>query len=410
MDSLRKETQLKPRGLVLFFTIGISLKTWEKVGHLEREIKPYNLLAKYFDKIYFITYGKPREEKKFKSLLADNIEILPQKFSFLPSWFYAFIAPFLFKKELKKAEIYKTNQMKSVIPALLAKIFYKKKLLLRCGYEWLAFVEKRDVSLWKKKIIFLLEKIAYKKADKIILTSNEAREFVIKRFGVLPEKIIVLPNYIDTNLFKPLKIKKETNRIIFIGRLEKQKNLFNLVRAIGGLPFKLVLIGSGSLKENLKRFAREQKANLEFKNNIPNKDLPYELNKSEIFILPSFYEGCPKALLEAMSCGLPCIGTDVEGIREIMKHKENGYLCKIDASSIREAILRLSKDKALREKLANNARRTILENFSLEKILEKEKILQHKTFGRIHLYRINESSPKTKVLQKVIEVWEHSNR
>lgn len=44
------------------------------------------------------------------------------------------------------------------------------------------------------------------------------------------------------------------------------------------------------------------------------------------------------------------------------------------------------------------------------KILEKEKILQHKTFGRIHLYRINESSPKTKVLQKVIEVWEHSNR
>lgn len=44
------------------------------------------------------------------------------------------------------------------------------------------------------------------------------------------------------------------------------------------------------------------------------------------------------------------------------------------------------------------------------KILEKEEILKHKTFGRIHLYRINESSPKTKVLQKVIEVWEHSNR
>ncbi|HEC93684.1 MAG TPA: glycosyltransferase, partial [Candidatus Atribacteria bacterium] len=111
---------------------------------------------------------------------------------------------------------------------------------------------------------------------------------------------------------------------------------------------------------------------VEFGGSIPNKDLPIELNKSEIFILPSFFEGNPKALLEAMSCGLACIGTDVEGIREVIKHKENGYLCKTDPKSIKEAILEILNDRELETKISQNARKAILENFSLEKILEKE--------------------------------------
>jgi len=73
-----------------------------------------------------------------------------------------------------------------------------------------------------------------------------------------------------------------------------------------------------------------------------------------------------------MSCGLPCISTNIEGIREIIKHKENGYLCDPDAKSIKKAILEVLNDKNLKEKISQNARKTILEKFSLEKILEKE--------------------------------------
>jgi len=69
---------------------------------------------------------------------------------------------------------------------------------------------------------------------------------------------------------------------------------------------------------------------------------------------------------------LPCIGTNVEGIKEILKHKENGYLCETNANSIRKAIIEVSEDESLRRKIGQNARETILENFSLEKILEKE--------------------------------------
>ena len=362
---------LKNKTLALFFTIGVSLKTWERVGNLEREIKPYNELANYFKKIYFIIYGR-KEDLEFKKNLAGNIEILYKK-SFLPSKIYQFLILLVYRKELREADIYKTNQMASIVPALFSKWLYKKKLVVRCGYEWLKLSERQNKPLWKVKLIELVEKIAYKAADKIILTSNQDKKFIEDNFKTPSSKIEVTPNYIDVDLFKPLNIPKEKNRIIFIGRLEEEKNLFDLIEAIANLPAKLILIGSGSLKEKLEGFVLKKKANIEFKGNIPNQKLPEELNKSEVFILPSFYEGCPKTLLEAMSCGLPCIGTNVEGIKEIIQHKKNGYLCELDHESIRKAIIEVLEDKILQKKISQNARKTILEKFSFEKILEKEK-------------------------------------
>lgn len=194
-----------------------------------------------------------------------------------------------------------------------------RKLIVRCGYEWLDYLENQKVSLWKRLLVYIIEKIAYKAVDKIILTSNKDKEFIIDRFKIIPEKINIFPNYIDTELFKPMILKKEEKRICFVGRLEKQKNLFNLIKAISSLSVKLIIFGEGSLKKSLEDYSKKQKANVKFMDNIPNQKLPEELNKSNLFILPYFYEGCPKVLLEAMSCGLPYIGTNVIGIKDNYK-------------------------------------------------------------------------------------------
>ena len=364
---------IKNKKLALFFTTGISLQIWDKNGNLEREIKPYKELTKYFNNVFFFTYGNI-SDLKYKDILNENIKIFPRKWK-IPSKLYSLLLPLLYREELKTVDILKTNQMNGAIAAVLAKWFYKKKLIVRCGYEWLNFLENQKSNIWKKIIVHIIEKIVYRASDKIILTSENDKKYVESKFNITSSKIKIIPNYIDTELFKPMIVKKEEDRICFIGRLEKQKNIFNLIKAISSLSVKLVIFGEGSLKESLKDYSKKQKVNVEFKGNIPNQKLPEEINKSNLFILPSFYEGCPKVLLEAMACGLPCIGTDIESIREIIKHKENGYLCNTDASSMSRAILDVLNNKEASRKLSKNTRKTIVERFSLENILKEEEIV-----------------------------------
>ena len=89
-------------------------------------------------------------------------------------------------------------------------------------------------------------------------------------------------------------------------------------------------------------------------------------------MLPSFFEGTPKVLLEAMSCGLPIVATDVEGIRSLITHKENGYLSDPNIDSLHNAIQEVLSDSGLRDRMGKNARDTILERFDLKRIVEQE--------------------------------------
>ena len=128
----------------------------------------------------------------------------------------------------------------------------------------------------------------------------------------------------------------------------------------------------------MEEIAEENDLNVKFLGYFPNYKIPEILNQYEIFILPSISEGNPKVLLEAMSCGVACIGTNIEGINNIIKHKENGFLCNTDPKSLADAILSLNKDKDLRIKIAKNARQYILDNCSLSSIVEREYLFYKK--------------------------------
>lgn len=334
--------------LGLFFTNNVSLKIWEKTGNLNREIKPYQRLLSYFGKIYFFTYGKDE-------LKIDGIEILPVS---------------IFNKEFKNIDIFKTNQLNGSWRAVLAKILYNKKLVVRQGYQWSIFARNKKVAKWKLFFIDLIEAIAYKSADAIMVSSKTDIDYIIKRYKINPEKIYYIPNYIDTELFKPNVLNPvKHNRICTVAKLEKQKNLENLIAAVKGLDINLLIIGNGSLNSQLRKNLPN---NVEIREMIPNERLPEEINKSRLFILPSFYEGCPKALLEAMSCQIPVVAANVPGIKEIIKQGENGYLCDITTESIRSAINQVLTNQELQKKISLGARKTILEKFSLEKILKRE--------------------------------------
>ena len=329
--------------LALFFTHNVSLKFWKETGNLDREIKPYQKLLNYFEKIYFLTYGQNESD-------IDEIKVLPIS---------------IFRKELKDIDIFKTNQLNGSWKAVIAKKIFKKKLIIRQGYQWSIFARKLKLPKWKILVIDLIERFAYKNADAIMTSSRADIDYIIKKYKTHPWRVHYIPNYIDTELFSPDVLHREKhNQIITVAKLEEQKNLKNLIKAVRGLDIKLVIIGKGSLKKKLKKIAP---VNVEFIKSIPNNNLPKELNKSKLFILSSLYEGCPKTLLEAMACDVPVIGTNVTGIKEIIRNGENGYLCETSAESIRETI-----KKVLENKNPVSGRQTIIDDFSLNKIVEKE--------------------------------------
>jgi len=372
-EIIMKYEILKDKTLALFFSLGVSLKTWHDIGMIDREVAIYNEMSKYFKHIYFFTYGA-EDDLDFKSHLADNITVVPQKFipkkQSVSSLIYSFLLPIVHRKILKKVDILKTNQMSAAFSAVLAKIIYRKRLVARTGFVWSIFVATEHPKSPMKLLTRGIERLTYKLADAAITSSVNGFDYIEQNYH--PRRHLFITNYVETGVFKPMDIPKKQGSICFVGSLGKQKNTQALLEALSGLPYHLDIIGSGPLSTQLHEMAQNNSVKASFLGNVPNHKLPELLNQHELFILPSLWEGMPKTLLEAMACGLPVIGTNVTGINEVIKDGENGILCDTDPDSIRQAIIRLMEDEELKKRLGRNARKTIEQDYSLERLVEKE--------------------------------------
>ena len=182
----------------------------------------------------------------------------------------------------------------------------------------------------------------------------------------------MIPNYVLTDIFSPGESKAENNRICYVGRLSEEKNLLPFLEASAGLDVDLHFVGEGNLRNLLKEKARELHVQLTLHGSLPHHQLPHIIRQSAIFAQVSLHEGHPKSLLEAMSCGAAVLGANSPGIREQIVHGETGWLVGTDVESIRAGIQHLLADRLLREKLGANARRFILENYSLDKVVGME--------------------------------------
>ncbi|MBU1614530.1 glycosyltransferase family 4 protein [bacterium] len=366
--------------LILFFTYGVSVKLWDETGLLDREILIYKKFIEDGHKVSFVTYGD-QQDLNFQDK-TEGIRVIPvYKYLRRPGnsfirFIHSFFVPHRLKSYLKEADIYKTNQMFGSWVAVISKLLYKKKLVVRCGYEFFRNHGIRGEYPFLKKGLFfifgyLLEAISYLAADRIIISNLTDHEFIKKCFLFDHSKLKLIRNYINTDFFKPLTAEKRYD-LLYIGRIVPRKNLLGLLDSLNGLNYRLAVIGKGELADTLETISKENKINLEMKGVVPNNELPEHINKARIFILPSFYENSPKSLLEAMSCGAAVIGTDVDGIRELIIHKKNGYLCQTDSESIRTAIIELMADDSLREELGKKAREFIIKNCSLKNVYRKE--------------------------------------
>ena len=379
------------RALVFLMTYGVSLDLWSKQGMFSREIRVLFPLSKLYDRVFIVSYGDCRD-KEYYYALPSNVCVLSRPSSKMHYFMFSLLVPFIYRRFFRGCRVIvcRTVQLFGCWVGLLLKLFYGAKLVLRQGYQFSKFA-RNERAFFMYFLGSFIELLGYWIADVVIVTSENDREYIVRRYRVNPRKVYVIPNWVDTNLFKPLPgVVKERGRIVFVGRLERQKNLFALVDAVRDIPgVKLYIVGDGSLRKVLEnKIKREAIDNVVILGVVPHVELPWELNKSEIFVLPSLWEGHPKTLIEAMACGLPVIGSNVEGIRELIKDGYNGVLCKPISKSIREAILRLLRNSELKRRLGENARRFVVENFSFEKIMRRELAL--------HLWLIRQCREKRK--------------
>ncbi len=157
-----------------------------------------------------------------------------------------------------------------------------------------------------------------------------------------------------------------------IARLEQQKNLFALVEALRGTDIELDIIGEGSLRAGLEAAIKRDRPAVRLLGRMPSRQLPERMSQYAAFVMPSLYEGHPKALLEAMSCGMAVIATNVVGLRELIDHGQTGYVCEPTPDSIRAALQAVLADEPLRRRMGENAREMVLRRFTLDRVVDLE--------------------------------------
>ncbi len=357
-------------GLVLFFTRGVSLRTWDMMGMLDREIALYKRLLTSGIRVAFITYGDDGDLKYSDRLGGIEICCNHKKLALED---YEKAVNHQHADVLSRADIFKTNQIYGGELVLELARQFDKKLIARCGYMWSSNAAKEhgfdsEAASFARRV----EAKVFSGADRIIVTTDAMREDLADRLPHILRKVEVVPNYVDTDVFAPNGLKRKVASLLFVGRIAPEKNLASLLSAITNLPVELTLIGEGRLRPKLQEEYVKISDKINWEGNVPNSVLPSHMNAATAFVLPSFYEGHPKALIEAMSCGCPVIGADSPGINGIIKDRVNGLLCPANAMGFSHAIQLLLDNPGLRNKLGSAARDYVVSKFALNRISNQE--------------------------------------
>lgn len=235
----------------------------------------------------------------------------------------------------------------------------------------------------------LVDSFVYRMMDHVICISEGTKRSLNDWMPVTKSKSIVIPNGVPLNFDRiPQRSESGTLQIVSVGRLHKQKNYDTSLKALAivnhqlnsanGLSIRYCIAGKGNLETELKSLAQELGITqyVEFLGHV--SDVPALLAKSDIFLMPSRWEGFGLAAVEAMNAGLPVIASHVEGIRELVEGDDPAGLLVDPESvdSIATAIIRLVKSSGDRESFARNG-------FARSRQYSEERMVQ----GYLDLYK-----------------------
>ncbi|MEN6290703.1 MAG: glycosyltransferase family 4 protein [Methanobacterium sp.] len=209
-----------------------------------------------------------------------------------------------------------------------------------------------------------------KKSDRVVTVSEPVCHEIQEFYGY--KDVNVLYNGVDQKKFHPDKLKE--NYILYVGRLSYGKGIFDLLKAAAKMKDKnlsFFIVGEGELTENIKEFIK--KKGLEEKvilmGHVHSKELVKIYQRAVIFVFPSHYEGFPTVVLEAMSSALPILLSDITAHKSIIKDGTDGlFFKKGDYLDMAEKFKILLDNDCFRDKLGENARKTVIKRYTWDKI------------------------------------------
>ncbi|NLH49881.1 MAG: glycosyltransferase family 4 protein [Myxococcales bacterium] len=357
----------KEINLGVLLNSGDSLAVMKREGQEDRFVRSY--LGRYaasFDRVYVFSYGDDRLRPY------PNAVFVPGR----PRWkgpLYAALAPFLHAATFRRLALLRVMQTGAALPAVLARLLYGVPFVATYGYRYGDFMRVKGRRLYGW-YLDRLERLTFRLAARVIVTTP-ALQAHVARFAT-PEKIALLPNGVELDRFCPGERQESAAKktLLFVGRLTAQKKLPLLIEALAPLRdrVRLICVGAGEEETAWRRLAAEHGVEVDWRGVVPNEQLPEIYRRADLFVLPSRVEGHPKALLEAMASGLPCLGAAAPGIRDVLTHDVDGWLAEPDRDAWRKAVERLLDDPATARRLGDEARRTALSRYDLKAVLDRE--------------------------------------
>ncbi len=221
----------------------------------------------------------------------------------------------------------------------------------------------------------------------VIVLSTRTKTYVCNNGFDLPGMQII-PNGVDITRFHPASVdlssEERAKTVVCVSKLRYEKGIDVLLQAWHLVhkqvpDARLVIVGNGPIQPHLEQMAEA----LDITNSVEfaglQSDVPAQLHRGAIGVLPSRWEGMPNALLEAMASGLACVATRVSGSEDVIQSGVNGQLVECeDYEGMARALVQLLRDRALTEKYGKAARATIEQHYTLERVMGMYTALYHR--------------------------------
>ena len=247
------------------------------------------------------------------------------------------------------------------IVLLVARLFRVPVVLHTHGSEFHTFYDSLPTAV--KTFV----RRAFKTCSKMIVLSDSWKSFYVRNLNLLPEQVVAIPNPVKIPSQVPSRAGSDNLKIVFLGRIGDRKGAFDLIKAFSLIDVsermhaELILAGDGQAEA-----AQSLAAELNLSDSVVvlgwidalHRD--HLLSSADIFVLPSYNEGLPMAVLESMSWALPVLTTPVGGIPEVITNGDNGLLVQPgDIDQLSSALNKLIQNPSLRKALGSAARASI---------------------------------------------------